>query len=94
METLTKQEVFEAILAERQHQKEKWGDQPQSLPGFLLIIRKELEEAEMGWMKNLNGKNAVMNELVQVAATAFAALERYGTTGCPASTDDIPRPQQ
>lgn len=90
METLTKQQVFEAILKEREHQKEKWGDQPPSLPGFLMIIRHELAEAELGWMKNLDGKHAVMNELVQVAATAFAALERYGTSGCPASTNDAP----
>lgn len=90
METLTKQQVFEAILNEREHQRQKWGDQPQSLPGFLLIIRSELEEAERGWMKNLTGKHAVLNELVQVAATAFAALERYGTSGCPGSTNDKP----
>lgn len=92
METLTNEQVLEAILKERQHQKDKWNDQPQSLPGFMLVMRKELEEAEDGWMKNKEGKHAVMNELVQVVATGWAALQRYGVTGCPQSTNDIPRP--
>ena len=86
--------VIESIKAEREHQESKWGkDDPQSIAGFLIIIQKELDEAFDGWNKNLPGKSACMNELVQVAATAIAALERYGVTGTPISTDDIPNPQ-
>lgn len=88
------EDVIEAIKKERAHQEAKWGkDDPQSCAGFLLIIQAELNEAIAGWMKNLPGKSACMNELVQVAATAIAALERYGTTGTPFSTNDIPNLQ-
>lgn len=91
---LTMNQVFEAIRVERQKQDEKWGkDKPQSLAGYMLVIRKELEEAEDGWLKDLPGKSAPLNELVQVAAVAVAALERYGNTGNVTCTDDIPVPQ-
>ncbi|MDF2435461.1 MAG: hypothetical protein JWP44_5092 [Mucilaginibacter sp.] len=88
------QQVFEAIAAERQHQDEKWGkDKPQSLPGYLMVVESELDEAKLGWIKNLPGKSAPLNELVQVAAVCVSALERYGVTGNTYSTDDIPDPQ-
>jgi hypothetical protein len=91
---LTQEQVFEAIVKERQHQKEKWGEnREQSLPGFLLVVQAELDEAIYGWIKNLPGKSAPLNELVQVAAVCVAALEKYGLTGNTFSTDDIPVPQ-
>lgn len=89
MNVLTRQEVYDAIDAERLHQEIKWGmDKPQSLPGFLLVIENELAEAKEGWCKNLQGKSAPLNELVQVAAVCVAALERYGTTGSATSAND------
>lgn len=88
-------EVFEAIIAERLKQDAKWGkDKEQSLAGFLLIIERELEEAKEGWNKDLEGKSAPLNELVQVAASCVAALQKYGLTGNTISTDDIPAPQR
>lgn len=92
--TATKQQVFEAIVAERARQDEKWGvDRVQSLPGFLLVMESELEEAKRGWQKNLNGKSAPLNEVVQLAAVCFACLEAYGLTGNAIATADIPDPQ-
>ncbi len=89
MNTFTRAEVYQAIDAERLNQEIKWGmDKQQSLPGFLLVIEDELAEAKKGWCKNLQGKSAPLNELVQVAATCVAALERYGTTGSAMSTND------
>lgn len=83
--------VFEAIAKERKNQDDKWGeDKPQSLPGFLLILESELNEAKLGWTKNLDGKSAPLNEIVQLAATAVACLEKYGTSGSAIATDDIP----
>lgn len=91
---LTMDQVFEAIRQERANQDLKWGvNKPQSLPGYFLVAKKELEEAEDGWLKNLPGKSAPLNELVQVAAVVVAALERYGTTGNTISTNDIAVPQ-
>jgi hypothetical protein len=83
--------VFEAIAQERKNQEDKWGEnKPQSLPGYLLILESELNEAKLGWIKNLPGKSAPLNELVQLAAVAVACLERYGLTGNAVATDDIP----
>jgi hypothetical protein len=88
---LTMEQVFEAIRAERAFQDTKYGqDRAQSLPGFILIAEAELSEAKLGWCKNLPGKSAPLNELVQVAAVCVAALERYGVEGCTRSTNDIP----
>lgn len=86
----TREQVYAAIDAERAYQDKKYGpDKTQSLPGFFLIIRKELDEAEAAWLKNIRGeRNTALEELVQVAATAVAALEKYGTSGNTVSTDD------
>jgi hypothetical protein len=81
--------VSQAILDEMRNQDIKFGvDKEQSLPGYMLLIRKELEEAENGWTKSLNDKHACLNELVQVAALTMRALMTYGTTGCAISTND------
>lgn len=84
--------VYEAINEERAHQDAKYGaDKQQSIPGFLLIIKKELEEAEDGWLRNSTGRHSVMAEICQIAATCVAAMEKYGTTGTATTTDDIPQ---
>lgn len=91
MITLSRGEVYAAIDKERDYQDSKWGvEQPQSFMGLIAVIEAELNEVKLGWLKNLPGKSAPLNELVQVAATAVAALEKYGIEGCPGSTDDIP----
>ena len=95
MNVATQEQVFAAIAAERDRQSTKWGkNKPQSLPGFLMVLERELAEAKEGWNKDLPGKSAPLNELVQVAAVAVAALERYGLTGNTISTDDIAVPQE
>ena len=81
---LTLDEVFDKIREERVYQDKKWGPldrKGQSLAGFLLILRKELEEAEDGWMKNVEGRNSALAEVVQVAAVAVAMLQQYGFEG-------------
>src|SRR4051794_6072592 len=79
-----------AIHRELEHQRQKWGKhKPQSLPGFLLILESELAEAKHGWMKNLDGRNSSLTEMVQIAAVAIACLGRYGTFGSARATNDI-----
>lgn len=83
---LTIEEVLELIKKERAYQDDKWGsldDKKQSLAGYLLVIKNELQEAECGWMKNREGKHSALSELIQVAATAVAALQQYGNEGNP-----------
>lgn len=86
----TRENVYLAISKERIYQDRKWGvDRPQSVPGFLLVMRKELDEAEKSWLKNVRGdRQTVLEEIVQVAATAVACLERYGVEGNTVSCND------
>lgn len=82
-------EPLRAIAAEIEHQRQKWGrEKPQSLPGFLLVLESELAEAKHGWIKNLNGRNSPLAEVVQIAAVAIACLSRYGTNGSAGATND------
>jgi|GEM_PF-6811793 len=72
--------VFNEIFKEIDYQNEKWGEQhirSQTVEGHLLVLRKELQEAEDGWMKNLTGRNSVESEITQVAAVAIQALINF-----------------
>lgn len=82
--------VTRAIEKELEYQDDKYGaDKQQSFPGYLLLMRKELEEAEQGWIKGpWNGRNSALGELVQVVALGIRALTQYGVDGCPAATND------
>lgn len=89
--TLSMPQVFEAISKERERQDFIWGpNKPQSLPGFLIVLEKELAEAKEAWVKSVTGDHAPLNEIVQIAATAVACLEKYGVTGSAIATNDIP----
>lgn len=74
--------VLEAIKEERRYQLTKWGtNKSQSIPGYLLVMRKELEEAEEGWIKNIEGRNSCLAEILQVVAVGIACLEEHDITG-------------
>lgn len=82
--------VMAAIANELMYQDNKWGaGKSQSLAGYLLILQHEINEAVNGWMKNADGRNAPLNEVVQVAAVAVRCLEEYGTRGNARSTRDV-----
>ena len=86
----THRDVLVAIQRELQYQRQKWGaDKPHSLPGFLVVMESELAEAKQGWMKNIEGRNSPLSEVVQIAAVAIACLSRSGTSGSAVSTCDI-----
>lgn len=81
---LTQWEAIEEVREERQYQEDKWGtinEHPQSIPGYLVILRKELEEAEAGWMKNKQGRDSALHEIKQIAAVALACIEEHGGEG-------------
>ena len=83
---MTFEEVVESLKQERERQDKKWGsleEKQQSLAGYMMVIKKELEEAEEGWMKNIEGKHSSLSEIRQVAATAIACLQQYGVEGNP-----------
>jgi hypothetical protein len=64
MTSLTRQQVYEAIDKERQYQDQKYGYKPQSLPGFLLVAKSELNEAIDGWVENCQGRDSCLAELL------------------------------
>lgn len=83
---LTFEEVIRIIEDERNAQDAKWGSldsKQQSVAGYMLVLKKELEEAENGWMKNVEGKHSSLAEIKQIAAVAVACLQQYGTEGNP-----------
>ena len=72
-----KQTVVEAIIDEREYQDAKRGnieERNNSLADWLLILERELNEAKDAWGNDVE----CLDELRQVAATAFAALEQHG----------------
>lgn len=91
MKVLSREEVYLQIDKEREYQDAKWGaDKAQSLAGFLLILQNEVQEAIDGWMKNSQGRDAPLQEVLQVAAVAVACLERYGHIGITINNNDWP----
>jgi hypothetical protein len=84
------QGVVAAIVNELMYQECKWGaGKAQSLAGYLLIMQREINEAIDGWMKNADGRDAPLAEVVQVAAVAIRCLEEYGTKGSARPTRDV-----
>lgn len=80
--------VVDAVEIERRFQDGKWGPietNPHTLAGWLLLMRKELDEAEMALIKGGTGRDAVMQEILQVVALGAAAIEQHGVDGNPRS---------
>lgn len=83
---LERKDIFEMICKERDYQDQKWGSieqKNQSVAGFLLVLESELNEAKQGWMKNRQGRESSLGEIMQIAAVALACLEQHGTSGNP-----------
>lgn len=77
----TKQEVFDEIVHERAYQDSKWGtveEHPHSLIEWIVIAEDCLKKAKAGYFKG--GDPAMKQNLIEAAATAFAALEQHDVT--------------
>lgn len=75
------QTAVKALAEERAYQDDKHGSidaNPHTVGGWLLLIESELNEAKEAAIKGGSGRNAVMHEILQVAATAMAAVEQHG----------------
>lgn len=73
--------VLAAIITERKFQDEKHGhpvDNPHSIGAWLLIAEAELAEAKEAAIKGGTGRNNVISEIIQLAATCAACLEQHG----------------
>lgn len=85
-----KKTVADAIEVERQYQRDKYGSgKEQSLPGYILIMRAELLEAELAWIKNKGeDRQSPLEEILQVVSVGVACLEAYGVAGSAVPTKD------
>lgn len=72
----TKEEIYKVIETEREYQEAKWGPRKHEIPTWLLILRKELDEAEEAWLKK--GVLDSIIELGQVLAVGVACMEEHG----------------
>lgn len=73
-------QVVLTMLDEREYQSAKYGtiDERQvPLPGYLVIMRAELAEADEGYIRGHDDTMA-RDEVRQVGAVAFACLEQLG----------------
>lgn len=76
----TKAEVYASIEEERSYQDMVWGTVEQhshTLPEWLIIMRRKIEDAEDAWYNNRVTDNA-MGEVIQAVATGVACLEQHG----------------
>jgi len=76
----TQKIVIDLIIAERQMQDEKFGEQLHTPPEWVMIIGEELGEVAKAALENhFNGKplHDYRMELVQLAAVCVNALESY-----------------
>lgn len=80
-----KDEIWEGILDERHRQNQKYGDahdKGHRLPGWLLIMERELQEAKAAFFDEVSTRS-IQNmriEILQVIATGVAALQHVGLT--------------
>lgn len=82
-------EVMAAISREREFQDRKHGhpsENPHSVGAWLLIAEAELNEAKAACIKGAEGRDNVINEIIQTAATLVACLEQYGVNPLPGRT--------
>lgn len=82
---MIQQEIFEAVKRERAYQDAKWGtieQRPHTVGEWLLIAESELQEAKAAWVTR-RGDDGALEELIQVVAVAFAALEQHGVVEMP-----------
>jgi hypothetical protein len=70
-----------AIVKERLYQDRKYGtlhERGLSVGDYLVILRRELTEAEQAFVSAPLPESEALREILQVAAVAVAALERHG----------------
>lgn len=79
--TVAKAMAFKAIIEERMFQDRKHGhpsDNPHSIGAWLMTIEAELAEAKAACIKGGEGRDNVINEIIQIAALCVACLEQHG----------------
>lgn len=80
---MKRENVYESIDSERNHQDRKWGNiqqHPHEVGGWLTLMRKLLSDAESAWASS-NGDYKALQELRKVLAVGVACAEQHGMPG-------------
>jgi NTP pyrophosphatase (non-canonical NTP hydrolase) len=80
MNEITRVKILEAVLAERERQDERWGDQTDNTDlQWMSILTEEIGEVA----KDVNDQRiaGMFEELIQCAAVCFAWSEAYINRG-------------
>lgn len=82
--------VMDAIHVNWAQQDLTRGAEPQqSLPGFLLLVEKEIMQAKRGWTHDLKAVNSPLAGLTRAVAVGLRCLIQYGVTGNARPTNDL-----
>ena len=73
--TISSRQVAD-VLAERERQDAKWGEQNHPIETWMLILMEEVGEMSKAALEN-RPEDEVRSELVQVAAVALSMLESF-----------------
>lgn len=80
MTTSARQDAFEAIEGEREHQDQKWGtlqEHPHEVGSWLTIMRKHLTDAETAFCGH-GGDAGALEAIRKVSAVGVACMEQHG----------------
>lgn len=69
-------ELLQSMLREREYQISKWGHNSHTVGEWLLVAKKEMDEAIDAWVTH-KGDDAALAELVQVATVIMACFEEH-----------------
>ena len=70
---MNKDDIIKKIIAERNRQDVKWGEQNHDVYKWLAILGEEVGEANKAALED--SKNDLINELIQIGAVTVAMIE-------------------
>ena len=70
---MNKDKIIKFIIAERNRQDEKWGEQNHDVYKWLAILGEEVGEANKAALEN--DYSELMQELIQIGAVTVAMIE-------------------
>lgn len=82
--SMTLFEVQQHVEVERLFQDSKHGPietHPHTIGEWILIMESELAEAKLALIKGGEGRDSVLQEILQVVAVGIACMEQHGVKG-------------
>ena len=79
--SMSKEAVFKILMSERLRQDQMHGATSHTPAEWILIMERCLNMAKAKWYSN-DPMDDVMQEIMQVTAVGFAAIEEHGARQC------------